>query len=150
MPELTRFEKSEYFGRLFPSLKIQKPGYDLYGTSTTFLGCLALYTFLYYSHMQIDPTSLIESVKASNNIFMGEMALCLISIISLIIIERYINRTDTKKVSSNGLVETGKENKKSIFSVDELLKRKSTQRSMTLAVKTMKTSDINMENGGVK
>jgi len=89
-------------------------------------------------------------VKASNNIFMGEMALCLISIISLIIIERYINRTDTKKVSSKGLVETGKESKKNIFSVDELLKRKSTQRSMTIGVKTMKTSDINMENGGVK
>lgn len=106
--------------------------------------------FLYYSHIQVDPTTLIESVKASNNIFMGEMAICLILIIALIIVERYINRSDTKKVTSNQGIETGKETKKNYFSADEMFKRKSTNRSMTVGIKTFKTSDINMENDTVK
>ena len=43
------FERREYFDRLFPSLKVQKPGYDLYGLTTTICGVLAVYIFMYYS-----------------------------------------------------------------------------------------------------
>lgn len=42
------FEKSEYFDRIFPSLKIQKPGYDLYGTTTSVLGIIGVYIFMYF------------------------------------------------------------------------------------------------------
>jgi len=45
----------------------------------------------------VDKTTLIESVKNSNKLFMGEMALCLVAVMSLIVVERYINRSDTKK-----------------------------------------------------
>lgn len=89
--------------------------------------------------------SLIESVKASNNIFMGEMAVCLIIIITLIIIERYINRSDTKKITTRGIdVEDHVQNK--YLSSEEMFKRSSTARSMTVKLKTMKTSDINMSD----
>ena len=40
------FEKSRYMENLFPSLKIQKPGYDLYGSTTCVLAILALYIFM--------------------------------------------------------------------------------------------------------
>lgn len=43
------FEKMEYFERLFPSLKIQKPGYDLYGTTTSILGIIFVFIFMYFS-----------------------------------------------------------------------------------------------------
>lgn len=43
------FERREYFDRLFPSLKVQKPGYDLYGLTTTICGVLGVYIFVYYS-----------------------------------------------------------------------------------------------------
>lgn len=42
------FEHSKYFDRLFPSLKIQKPGYDLYGTTTSILGIMGVYIFMYF------------------------------------------------------------------------------------------------------
>lgn len=42
------FEKSEYFDRIFPSLKIQKPGYDLYGTTTSILGLIGVFIFMYF------------------------------------------------------------------------------------------------------
>jgi len=98
---------------------------DYYGSSTCFLAALAVYVFLYYAHISVDPTILIDSVAASNNIFMGEMAICLIGIISLIIIERYINRSDTKKVTSRGLDVNDKDKKKTMGS-DQMFKRAST------------------------
>jgi hypothetical protein len=54
MPRLSWFERSKYFEKIFPSLKIQKPGYDLYGSTTLFLGILAIYVFLYYGNMSVD------------------------------------------------------------------------------------------------
>lgn len=93
--------------------------------STCFLAVLAIYVFLYYAHISVDPSTLIDSVAASNNIFMGEMAICLIAIISLIIIERYINRSDTKKVTSRGL-DLGDKDKKKAMKNDQMFKRSST------------------------
>jgi len=78
-------------------LKIQKPGKDYYAGSTLFLGILGVYIGFYYGMISVDKTTLIESVKNSNKLFMGEMALCLVAFMSLIVVERYINRSDTKK-----------------------------------------------------
>ena len=80
-------------------MKIQKPGYDLYGSSTVFLTILALYVFIGYSSISVDQASLLDSVKSSNNIFKGEMAVSLIVVIIIIIIERYVNRSDTNAVA---------------------------------------------------
>ena len=43
------FERTEYFERIFPSVKIQKPGYDLYGTTTSVLGIIFVFIFMYFS-----------------------------------------------------------------------------------------------------
>jgi len=42
------FEKHDYFDRIFPSLKVQKPGYDLYGSTNTVLGIIGVYIFWNY------------------------------------------------------------------------------------------------------
>ena len=49
-PHLGMFEKSKYFDNLFPALKIQKPGYDLYGSTTIFLTILIIFVFSNYDH----------------------------------------------------------------------------------------------------
>lgn len=53
-PKLGMFEKSKYFNRMFPSMKIQKPGYDLYGSSTISLFVLLIYVFTCYQHITVD------------------------------------------------------------------------------------------------
>ena len=127
------FEKSRYFDQIFPSLKIDKPGYDLYGTSTCILGLLTIYVFTCYQHITVDP-KMFKFMSGQTNIFNGEMALVVLILIILIIIERYTSRTDTKakeeakfkKKSVSGDGEDG------FFSQDDMFKRATTTRSMTV------------------
>jgi hypothetical protein len=60
-PKLGFFEKYAYFDGMFPSLKIQKPGYDYYGSSTLTLGILIIFTFTCYSSMSVDPATLLKA-----------------------------------------------------------------------------------------
>ena len=53
-PRADVFDENPYFENVFPSLKIQKPGYDLYGSSTVFLAILAIFTFLFYPSISVD------------------------------------------------------------------------------------------------
>ena len=78
------------------------------------------------------------------------MAITLLVISIIIVLERYANRTDTKaaeekrKQLKNDLdpSKTG-----SFFSNDEMFKRTSTARSMTVKLKTMKTTDLDLQGG---
>jgi hypothetical protein len=101
------FENSPYMGNLFPSLKIQKPGYDLYGSTTSTLAIIALYVFSRFSKFTVDPGSFVQGESA---IFKGDMAITLVVVIIIIIIERLASRTDTKKVEqkevNEGIQET--------------------------------------------
>lgn len=72
---------------------------DLYGSTTVFQSILAIFVFLNYGHMSVDQTEYLKSLKESNSIFQGEMAVVLIIVIIIIIIERYVNRSDTKAVN---------------------------------------------------
>jgi ATP/ADP translocase len=47
--------------------------------------------------MTINESSLLKGAAKANNIFKSQMALMLIIIIVIIVLERYINRSDTKK-----------------------------------------------------
>lgn len=49
------FENSNYIDGLFPSLKIQKPGYDLYGATTLVLFLILLFIFMFYERYTNDP-----------------------------------------------------------------------------------------------
>lgn len=97
------FERRPYFDRLFPGLKVQKPGYDLYGSTTTVLGVLAIYIFIYYDSFNYS-WKRFEYGKQSV-LFPMAMAGQLLLIIFIIIIERYANRSDTKKVEEKHLVD---------------------------------------------
>jgi hypothetical protein len=91
--------------------------------------------------ISVDKTTLIEAVKNSNGLFMGEMALCLVVVMILIVVERYINRSDTKRPHKG--FEMGE--KKSYVNKEKMFNRTNTARQNTISLKTMKTSDIDME-----
>lgn len=48
------FEKKSYFDKIFPSLLIQKPGYDLYGSTTLFNFIIALFIFSFWSSISVN------------------------------------------------------------------------------------------------
>lgn len=91
------FERNDYFDRIFPSLKVQKPGYDLYGTTTTILGIIGIYIFIYYDQYTFSQAK-FEYHKGQSVLFLAEMALMILFMITIIIVERYANRSDTKKI----------------------------------------------------
>lgn len=47
-PEPGLLETVPYINRIFPSLRIQKPGHDLYGPSTLILMLIAGYIFMFF------------------------------------------------------------------------------------------------------
>ena len=44
--ELGWFESSAYFARIFPSARLQKPGYDLYAVQSLALAAIALFVWV--------------------------------------------------------------------------------------------------------
>lgn len=100
-PKIGIFESSNYMDGLFPSLKIQKPGYDLYGTTTLVLFLILLFIFLFYERYTNDPQVFVF-MHGQSAIFKGEMGIMLTLISGIIIVERLANRTDTKAVNEDG------------------------------------------------
>ena len=81
---------------IFPSLKIQKPGFDLYGSTTTVLMLMVLYVAVTFKYYTVDPKSF---VGGKSDIFNWDIALTMVIIIFITIFERIASRTDTKKSS---------------------------------------------------
>lgn len=150
-PALGPFEKRAYFGKLFPALRIQKPGYDLYGAATTVLALTALYVFLFYQHVTVDP-AVFGFLKGQSSLFAGEMALVLVAIVTVMLLERYTNRTDTKAEVKQRLQKRGDllDGQPGFFSQDEMFQRASTARSMTVKLRTMKTADLDMQGNAAQ
>jgi len=71
------------------------------------------------------------------------MAVCLITIIAIMVVERYVNRCDTKAVEEKSLSDD--KDSAEFFSQEEMFARTSTARSMTVKLKTMKTQDLDMQ-----
>lgn len=98
-PKLSIFENYSYFDRLFPAFKIQKPGVDYYGRTTFFLSVCAIFVFINYGQMAVDEENYLKN--QNTNIFKGDMIICLLTIIAVIVIERYCNRSDTKALAQS-------------------------------------------------
>jgi len=139
-PKTGIFEQTAYFEKLFPSFKIQKPGRDYYGYTTFFLFLCALFVFMCYDDMSVDQDNYLKN--SNNNIFKGDMVICLICVIVVIIIERYVNRTDTKVVSQQAASFDGDQK---FFNKDDFF-RQTTNRSMTVKLQTMNTQDLDIQS----
>jgi len=94
------FEKG-YFNRIFPSLKIQKPGYDLYGATNVFLAVLIVITFTSYSSFNVSYSEVLPKKDNTSNIFSDGMIMMVLFIIFVMVMERFTNRTSTKPPEEN-------------------------------------------------
>ena len=75
------------------------------------------------------------------------MCSTLLLICAIMIIDRYVARTDTKKPieeSKFGGKKVQDNKHKNFFKQDEIFARTRTERSMTIKLKTMKTVDLDM------
>jgi hypothetical protein len=141
-PRLGLFERNKYFDNVFPSLKIQKPGYDLYASTTIFLGILLLYVFAFYGQMSVSQADYLTKEPAAG-LFNFHMIILMLIIITVMFVERYANRMDTKaaKKKSEMMAEDQR-----FFKEKEMFGRSKTARGMTVRLKTMKTTDLDMED----
>jgi hypothetical protein len=96
--------------------------------------------FYFYKDYTYDSSTF---VNGSSRVWTYDKALTMVVLIFIMILERIANRTDTKEVEKKSIVETGKEDQ-SFFSNEDVFKKSSTQRSMTISLKTLKTGDIDM------
>lgn len=119
----------------------QKPGADYYGRTTFLLIVLIAYIMNTFDQMFVTAEELLKGAEGSNNIFSANLSMMLLFVSSVIVIERYISRADVRvRIKSKSL----DADDKSFFNKQQMFHRASTQRSMTVKLKTMKTSDIDM------
>jgi len=100
-PKDTMFDKNEFLSEVFPPLRIQKPGYDVYARTTFALMLIVLFIFGFYTKFTVKTISSVNLsswATGESEILKGEMAVLLIVILTVICIERYASRTDTKTV----------------------------------------------------
>jgi len=101
-----------------------------------------------YGHMSVDQAEYLTNSKNNNSIFKGDMVICLLTVIVIMVIERYVNRSDTKAVDQKGF--ESEQDKPGFFGQDTLFERTSTSRSMTVKLKTMKTADLDMQDNAAQ
>ena len=80
-----------YLQRLYPSLKIQKPGLDFYQIMVSIQVLMSLYILLQYPKMDAEHSSILSQVN--RNQFSGHMVVVLAIMIFLMIVERYIYKS---------------------------------------------------------
>jgi len=81
------------------------------------------------------------------------MAVLLISVLLVIVVERYSSRTDTKEVivKRTKFKPGGDKNKDAdFFTQDEIFAKTNTMRSMTVKLKTMKTGDMDLGSKSIQ
>lgn len=144
--ELGWFESSPYFARIFPGLKIQKPGHDLYAPQSLVLGLSMLFVF-FFSDEYTASSAAYAYMAEQSVLFQYELAFVLVFIITVLVIDRIVARTDTKKVveaTEFGGREVGPGGQQAFYEQDAIFQRSQTMRSMTVKLRTMKTSDLDM------
>jgi hypothetical protein len=87
------FYYNSYFERLFPSVKEQKPGKDLYAEMATFQFLICIFLIFFYTKMDADVTNISESL--TYNQFSGQMVIALFIQILVMIIDRYLYKSKT-------------------------------------------------------
>ena len=111
-------------------MKIQKPGQDFYGSTTCFLALLVIYVFSFWKVITVDQTELLDAAKGNSNLFKGDMAIMVLIVLTIMIIERYVNRCDTKAVDNKSLIDDADD--KNFFSKKEKGLQRLSTKSMTM------------------
>lgn len=86
------FGKHSYFRRLFPKVKEQKPGIDFYGRITFIQFIICVFLISNYTNLDARGTQNLESSSQ----FSIYMVVMLFVQVFVMILERYISRTNTR------------------------------------------------------
>jgi len=81
-----------HFQNLFPTLKEQKPGVDMYARITFWQFIICFYLITYYTYLDARGTQNLETT----NQYSFNMVIMLFVQVAVMIIERYISRTNTR------------------------------------------------------
>jgi len=82
----------DYFKTLFPQIKEQKPGFDYYAKITFWQFIICIYLINYYTDLDARGTQILENT----NQFSIYMVVMLFFQVAIMVIERYISRTNTR------------------------------------------------------
>lgn len=65
---------------------------------------LAIFVMMYFDKLFVTPEDLLTDIKGSSDIFSGKLSLILLTIMFVVILERYISRADVRiKIKQKGL-----------------------------------------------
>jgi len=109
----------------------------MYGATTLVLFIILIYTLLYFSSYSYDPND-FPFMTGKSNLFRMDMALTLFSVLTLVFVERYCSRCDTKAIEDKRLKlkiaggEGTGQKRQGWFTSEEMFKRTTTARSMTI------------------
>ena len=120
-------------------MQIQKPGYDYYGFTTMILGILAIFVFYGFNKINTSQKDILKDAGQSSDLFTTDTSLALFANMMLIILERYINRTNVMYQDEQSLSKNG--GKSLIGKLDDaaLTSRRTMTSSMTMHQQTLKT-----------
>lgn len=79
--------------------------------------------FIQFKEYTFDPAKFTEG---SSNIWGYDKALTMVLLIFVMLLERVVNRTDTKKVETKGTIDTKNDETKGYLSQEEIFKKTST------------------------
>lgn len=60
-PTMGLFERLPYFNKIFPPLKIQKPGFDIYGITNIFLFVIVIFVFAFFKDFNVSASAVIHT-----------------------------------------------------------------------------------------
>lgn len=87
------FVRNSFMQKLYPSLKIQKPGIDFYQHMLSVQVLMCLYILIWYPNMAAEEETIIKQINKSQ--FSGYMVVVLAMMIIIMIIDRYIYKSRT-------------------------------------------------------
>lgn len=85
--------ETDYIKKLYPSLKLQKPGIDLYSYIVVTQATMFVYMLLFYSNMNRDSNSILTQVTSST--LNSGMVILLFIIAMIMLYERYMYNSKT-------------------------------------------------------
>ncbi len=90
---LQKVKKQPYFTRLFPLVKEEKPGRDLYAKTTFWQFVICFFMINYYSKLDSRGTQILENT----NQYSYHMTVLVFIQVGMMIMERYISRTNVRR-----------------------------------------------------
>jgi hypothetical protein len=99
-----------------------------------------LVTFFNFDKVTVSEDTLLKEVGSSQNVFRGPMAIVVTLLAVVLILERYISRSDTKPLSEDASIEVDQQK----FFKDEVFAKGGGKTQMTVRLQTFATDRMDV------